>query len=62
VLKEVETRLPTMRIAAGLFVLLGAVTIPVLLFGVDGWRKSAVIPVLYFCWKFGNYAFRKPPA
>ena len=48
----------TLRMAAGLVAVLGIVAIPVLFIGLEGWRKSAIIPVIYISWKFGVYAFK----
>jgi hypothetical protein len=47
----------TLRIAAGLLVVLAIVTIPILVYVVDGWRKLAAIPMIYPIWQFANYAF-----
>ena len=48
-----------LRVAAGVIVLIGAVAIPSLFFIIEGWRKTAVIPMTYICWKFAKYALRK---
>ena len=55
---EIKMRSLTLRIAAGVFVLCGAVTVPILLIYEEGWRKSVIIPVIYVCWKFASYALK----
>jgi hypothetical protein len=49
---------PALRVAAGLIVVLGIIAVPVLLMGLEGWRKFAIVPVIYVSWKFANYSFR----
>ena len=55
---EIRMRSLILRVAAGVFVLFGAVTVPILLIYEEGWRKSVIIPVIYVCWKFASYAFK----
>jgi hypothetical protein len=61
--QETKVRSLTLRIAAGVFVLFGAFTVPIMFIFEKGWRKSAIIPVIYICWKFANYALKRetPP-
>jgi hypothetical protein len=48
-----------LRIAAGIFVVFGVMMIPVLIITVDGWRKLAVVPIMYLCWQFAKYNLKK---
>jgi hypothetical protein len=55
-----STRSPNLglRIAAGVFVILGIITAPFIFIGEDGWRKAGVIPIICLCFRFAIYAFK----
>ena len=57
--QEDKMRSRVLRFAAGIFALLGIITVPILFVTVEGWRKSAVIPMTYLVWKFASYTFKR---